>query len=64
MSDTQPTPDPQPTPEPPAQASTGSGRFCLYDLSLLRFVGPVVESRRGIDKGLRVRGHDYEVREV
>jgi hypothetical protein len=45
--------------------STGSGRFALYDKSLTRFVGPVVDSKSAAnDKGLKVKGHTYEVREV
>lgn len=63
MSDTQPTqPDPQPA-EAKAEP-TGSGRYAQYDRTLQRFVGGVVDKRTAIDKSLRVKGHDYEVREV
>ena len=62
------TPPAQPTPpsDPPTDESkaTGSGRFAQYDKTLQRFVGGVVDKRSGVDKTLRVKGHDYEVREV
>ena len=63
MSDTQPSEQPieaqASAPEP-----TGSGRYAQYDKTLLRFVGGVVDKRTGVDKSLRVKGHEYEVREV
>lgn len=61
--DEQPTgPEPEPKPEP-----TGSGRFALYDLTELRFVGKVVDGKRAAsspDNFAKRKGHKYEVREV
>lgn len=63
MTDQTPQPAPQ-TPAEPKAEPTGSGRYAQYDKTLQRFVGGVVDKRTGIDKSLRVKGHDYEVREV
>ena len=66
MSDTQPDSSTQPPPsdDEPKSPSTGSGRFAQYDKTLQRFVGGVVDKRTAVDKSLRVKGHDYETREV
>ena len=67
MSDTQPNPNPggpADGPEPEPTPTTGSSRFAQYDRTLQRFVGGVVDKRSGVDKSLRVKGHNYEVREV
>lgn len=58
----EPTPEPEPKPEP-----TGSGRFALYDLTELRFVGSVVDGKRAAnspENHSKRKGHRYEVREV
>lgn len=56
------TPPPVDEPEP-----TGSGRYALYDLTELRFVGSVVDGKRAAnsrDNFAKRKGHDYEVRAV
>jgi len=58
------------SPETPAEGvserSTGSGRFAVYDTTLLRFVGPVVDKRPSKAQANKlVHTPDaYEVREV
>lgn len=55
-----PTPGPEPTPEPGS-----SGRYAVYDLDLLRFVGPVTDKRPSKTAAKALVGdHDHEVREV
>lgn len=56
------TPPPVDEPEP-----TGSGRYALYDLTELRFVGRVVDGKRAAnspDNFTKRQGHKYAVREV
>jgi hypothetical protein len=67
-----PTPDPTPPPEDvkPTRASKssgeGSGRFAVYNKTLLQFVGPVVDKKptTAEAKKLVPEGHQIEVREV
>jgi hypothetical protein len=61
-----PTPGSPPPPDPePAPAPGTSGRYAVYDKTLLRFVGPVTDKRptKAAVKDL-VGDHDHEVREV
>lgn len=69
-----PTTPPEPTPDPepakPTKASKvageGSGRFAVYNKTLLQFVGPVVDKKptTADAKKLVPEGHQLEVREV
>lgn len=63
MTDTSPSPQPEQA-QATAPEPTGSGRYAQYDKTLQRFVGGVVDKRTGVDRSLRVKGHEYEVREV
>lgn len=49
-----------------APDSTGDSiGFKVYDKTLKRFVGPLASSKSAANKGVsKVKGHDYEVREV
>lgn len=60
---------PAPTPSEDIKAKpdpTGSGRYCVYDLTLTQYVGPVVDKKptTADAKKLVRKGHKFEVREV
>jgi len=48
------------------EESTGSGRFALYDKTMIRFVGHVHDTRKGAeaDKPDKAERGRFEVREV
>lgn len=70
------TPNTPPADQPPADSKppkatepTKGKRYAAYDATLLRFVGPVVESKADAGKSEQAKaakdaGHNIEIREV
>lgn len=67
-----PAPAPTPTPDPVVVANqvtpdaTGSGRYCVYDLTLTQYVSAVLDKKPTATeaKAMVPKGHKVEVREV
>lgn len=54
---------------PAKEPKAGSGRFCAYDNTLLRFIGKTLTSKAEVNQQDQVKAakkadHDVEIREV